>query len=58
MPRVSRQAPVPYAWQLRGQPAVQKPAERGAGGYSLLGFWQPGGPATNTAFTGLVSETA
>ncbi|MGI4743079.1 MAG: IS630 family transposase [Janthinobacterium lividum] len=56
--RVSRQAPVPYAWQLRGQPAVEMPAERGAGGYSLLGFGQPGGPATSAAFTGLVSETA
>jgi hypothetical protein len=55
--RVSRQAPVPYAWQLRGQPAVELPAERGAGGYSLLGFWQPGGPATSASFTGLVSET-
>ena len=54
--RVSRQASVPYAWQLRGQPAVELPAERG--GYSLLGFWQPGGPASRTAFTGLVSETA
>lgn len=56
--RVSRQAPVPYAWQRRGQPAVELPAERGAGGYSLLGFWQPGGPTTPPAFTGLVSETA
>jgi len=56
--RVSRQAPVPYAWQLRGQPAVELPAERGAGAYSLLGFWQPGGPATPAHFTGLVSETA
>ena len=55
---MSRQAPVPYAWQLRGQPAVELPAERGTGGYSLLGFWQPGGPATAAAFTGLVSETA
>lgn len=56
--RVSRQAPVSYAWQRRGQPAVELPAERGAGGYSLLGFWQPGEPATSAAFTGLVSETA
>lgn len=56
--RVSRQAPVPYAWQQRGQPAVEVPAERGAGGYSLLGFWQPGGPAPSASFTGLVSETA
>lgn len=29
--RVSRQAPVPYAWQVRGQAAVGRPAERGAG---------------------------
>lgn len=48
---------LPYAWQRRGQPAVELPAERGAGGYSLLGFWQPGGPATGPAFTGLLSET-
>lgn len=40
--RFSRQAPVPYAWQLRGQPPVALPAERGAGGgYSVLGFWRP-----------------
>jgi hypothetical protein len=44
--------------QLRGPPAVELPAERGAGGYWLLGFWQPGGPATAPAFTGLVSEAA
>ena len=56
--RVSRQAPVPYAWQRRGQPAVELPAERGAGGYSVLGFWQPAGATTRPAFTGLVSETA
>lgn len=56
--RVSRQAPVPYAWQLRGQPAVGVPAERGAGGYSVLGFWQPGAADPAHAFTGLLSETA
>jgi len=38
--RFSRQAPVPYAWQRRGQPPVALPAERGAGGYSVLGLWQ------------------
>ena len=43
--RFSRQAPVPYAWQLRGQPPVGLPAERGAGGgYSVLGFWRPADP--------------
>lgn len=40
--RFSRQAPVPYAWQVRGAPAVALPAERAAGGQSVLGFWQPG----------------
>jgi len=40
--RFSRQAPVPYAWQVRGRPAACLPAERGAGGQSVLGFWQPG----------------
>ena len=42
--RFSRQAPVPYAWQRRGQPPVELPAVRGRGGYSVLGFWQPGAP--------------
>ena len=56
--RVSRQAPVPYAWQVRGQPAVALPAERGAGGYSVLGFWQPGAADPARAFVGLLSETA
>ena len=43
--RFSRHAPVPYAWQLRGQPPVGLPAERGAGGgYSALGFWRPADP--------------
>ena len=40
--RFSRLAPVPYAWQRRGAPAVPLPAEREAGGQSVLGFWQPG----------------
>ena len=38
--RFSRQAPVPYAWQRRGQPPVGLPAVRGSGGHSVLGFWQ------------------
>ena len=42
--RFSRQAPVPYAWQVRGAPPVPLPAEREAGGQSVLGFWQPGVP--------------
>jgi DDE superfamily endonuclease len=56
--RVSRLAPVPYAWQVRGHPAVTLPAERGAGGYSVLGFWQPGAADPARAFVGLLSETA
>lgn len=59
--RFSRQAPVPYAWQRRGQPPVELPAERGAtGGYSVLGFWQPGDPqgTGRQAFTGWLSHTA
>ena len=43
--RFSGHAPVPYAWQLRGQPPVGLPAERGnGGGYSVLGFWRPADP--------------
>lgn len=42
--RFSRQAPVPYAWQVRGAPPVPLLAEREAGGQSVLGFWQPGAP--------------
>ena len=42
--RFSLQAPVPYAWQRRGQPPVALPAERGAGGYSVLGLWQAKAP--------------
>ena len=59
--RFSRQAPVPYAWQRRGQPAETLPAERGAGGgYSVLGFWRPADPhATGRqAFMGWLSPTA
>lgn len=40
--RFARQAPVPYAWQVRGQPPVALPAVRGRGGHSVLGFWQAG----------------
>ena len=44
--RFSRQAPVPYAWQvpvaLPVALPVARPAERGTGGQSVLGFWQPG----------------
>ena len=43
--RFSRQAPVPYAWQRRGQPPVGLPAVRGSGGHSVLGFWQAHAPA-------------
>jgi len=42
--RFSRPAPVPYAWQRRGQPPVALPAVRGAGGHSVLGFWQAHAP--------------
>ena len=42
--RFSRHAPVPYARQGRGAPPVPLPAEREAGGQSVLGFWQPGAP--------------
>jgi hypothetical protein len=58
--RFSRQAPVPYAWQRRGQPCACLPAERGAGGYSVLGFWRPADPLATgcQAFTALVSATA
>jgi len=59
--RFSRQAPVPYAGQVRGQPCVCRPAERGAGGgYSVLGFWRPADPQATgcQAFTAIVSATA
>ena len=59
--RFSRQAPVPYAWQVRGQPCACLPAERGAGGgYSVLGFWRPADPRATgrQAFTAIVSATA
>jgi hypothetical protein len=48
--RFSRQAPVPYAWQRRGQAPADLPAERGGGGYTVLGLWQaqaPGQPLTS-----------
>ena len=59
--RFSRQAPVPYAWQVRGQPCACLPAERGpGGGHSVLGFWRPVDPqATGRQdFTAIVSATA
>ena len=59
--RFSRQAPVPYAWQLRGQPPVGLPAERGAGGgYSVRGLWRPADPqATGTQpFMGVTCPVA
>ena len=59
--RFSRQAPVPYAWQVRGQPCACLPAERGAGGgYSVLGFWRPADPQTTgqQAVTAIVPATA
>lgn len=40
--RFSRYAPVPYAWQVRGQPPVELPAERD--GCSVLGLWQAYAP--------------
>ena len=42
--RFSRLAPVPYAWQRRGQPPVGLPAVRGRGGHSVLGFWHAHAP--------------
>jgi len=59
--RFSRQAPVPYAWQVRGLPPVGLPAERGAGGgHSVLGFWRPADPQQTgrQAFSGVLSPTA
>ena len=59
--RFSRQAPVPYAWQVQGQPPVGLPAERGAGGgYSVLGIWQPGAPpgTGSQPFIGWLSSAA
>ena len=59
--RFSHQAPVPYAWQVRGQPCACLPAGRGAGGgYSVLGFWQPADPQAmgRQAFTAIISATA
>ena len=59
--RFSRQAPVPYAWQVRGRPCACLPAERGAGGgYSVLGFWRPADPQAtgHQTFTAIISATA
>ena len=58
--RFSRQAPVPCAWQVRGQPCACRPAERGAGGHSVLRFWRPAdSQATGRqAFAAIVSATA
>jgi len=56
--RFSRQAPVPYAGQVRGQPPVPLPAERGGGGYSVLGLWQaqaPGQPLTSYVLPGALT---
>jgi len=57
--RFSRQAPVPYAWQRRGQAPVELPAERGrTGGTSVLGLWQakgPGQPLVSYALAGALS---
>ena len=56
--RFSRQAPVPYVWQVRGHPCVCRPAERGpGGGYSVLGFWRPADPQAtgHQSFTAIVS---
>lgn len=56
--RFSRSAPVPYAWQVRGQPSVRLPAERGPhGGHSVLGLWRPGGPQ-GQHFLGWMADTA
>ena len=58
--RFSRQAPVPYAWQVRGQPCACLPAEHGAGGHSVLGFWRPADPQATgrQAVTAIVSAAA
>lgn len=59
--RFSRQAPVPCAWQQRDQPAVELPAERGAGGgYSVLGCGRPADPPATgrQAFTSWLSLSA
>jgi transposase len=56
--RFSRQAPVPYAWQVRGQPPVALPAERGRGGYCVLGLWQaqaPGQPLSSYVLAGALT---
>jgi hypothetical protein len=55
--RFSRQAPVPYAWQVRGHPPCALPAERG-GGRTVLGLWQakgPGQPLISYALAGALT---
>jgi len=55
--RFSRHAPVPYAWQVRGQPPCALPAERG-GGCTVLGLWQakgPGQPLSSYALAGALT---
>jgi len=56
--RFSRQAPVPYAGQRRGQAPADLPAERGGGGYTVLGLWQaqaPGQPLTSYRLAGALT---
>ncbi|WP_460512475.1 hypothetical protein, partial [Hymenobacter latericoloratus] len=56
--RFSRLAPVPYAWQVRGQAPVALPAERGGGGHTVLGLWQakaPGQPLTSYVLPGALT---
>lgn len=56
--RFSRQAPVPYAWQVRGQVPVPVPAERGGGGHTVLGLWQakaPGQPLASYVLPGALT---
>jgi hypothetical protein len=56
--RFSRHAPVPYAWQRRGQPPVSLPAERGGGGDTVLGLWQAlgvGQPLTSYRLAGALT---
>jgi hypothetical protein len=55
--RFSRQAPVPYAWQVRGQAPAELPAERGRG-HTVLGLWQaqaPGQPLTSYVLAGALT---
>jgi transposase len=55
--RFSRHAPVPYAWQVRGQAPTHLPAERG-GGLTVLGLWQakaPDQPLTSYVLPGALT---